>query len=319
MKEIGGYIELDTYSLPMLHEGAAALNCGRNALAYLIEAEDIRKIVLPYFICSSVKKVCEKYSVKIRYYHILPDFNPDVPPLENDEWFYVVNYYGQVSREKLETLADRVPHIIIDNAQDYFAEPIKGADTLYTCRKYFGVPDGAFLYTNIHLKRELPEDESFERMHFLLGRYERNASEFYIESVMNNRFFETEQVKKMSLLTWNLLHAVNYEQVKRKRTENFKILSDALQTINRLDVRNVEGAFMYPLLLADAADIRRKMQEQKIYIPILWPNVLEDVPEEWLEWEYAQNILPLPVDQRYNDKDMEYIVEVLKNVSAEGA
>ena len=45
MKEYGGYIELDTYSLPMLHEGAKALNCGRNCLAYLIEARGIRKLL----------------------------------------------------------------------------------------------------------------------------------------------------------------------------------------------------------------------------------------------------------------------------------
>ena len=42
MKEYGGYIELDTYRLPMLHEGSIALNCGRNCLAYLIIAKRIK-------------------------------------------------------------------------------------------------------------------------------------------------------------------------------------------------------------------------------------------------------------------------------------
>ena len=48
MKEIGGYIELDKYELPMLHEGNIALNCGRNALAYIIRARNIKKILLSY-------------------------------------------------------------------------------------------------------------------------------------------------------------------------------------------------------------------------------------------------------------------------------
>lgn len=39
MKEIGGYIELDTYTGSMLHEDGIKLNCGRNALAYLIKAK----------------------------------------------------------------------------------------------------------------------------------------------------------------------------------------------------------------------------------------------------------------------------------------
>ena len=45
MKEYGGYIELDTYRLPMLHEDAIALNCGRNCLAYLIEAREIKAML----------------------------------------------------------------------------------------------------------------------------------------------------------------------------------------------------------------------------------------------------------------------------------
>lgn len=37
MKEIGGYIESYEHIGSFLHEEAIALNCGRNALAYLIE------------------------------------------------------------------------------------------------------------------------------------------------------------------------------------------------------------------------------------------------------------------------------------------
>ena len=58
MTEIGGYIELDKYALPMLHEGAISLNCGRNCLAYLLRARKIKKILLPKFLCDSVSSVC---------------------------------------------------------------------------------------------------------------------------------------------------------------------------------------------------------------------------------------------------------------------
>ena len=47
MREIGGYIELDTYNLPMLHDDAIALNCGRNGLAYLFKVKGIRKLKIP--------------------------------------------------------------------------------------------------------------------------------------------------------------------------------------------------------------------------------------------------------------------------------
>lgn len=49
MKEIGGYIELDTYTGAMLHEKAIALNCGRGALEYLCEAKMIRSYICRIF------------------------------------------------------------------------------------------------------------------------------------------------------------------------------------------------------------------------------------------------------------------------------
>ena len=142
MKEYGGYIELDTYRLPMLHNGAKALNCGRNCLAYLIKARNIKKLLLPYFMCDSVFDLCRKYSVELRFYHINEKFMPEQIQLEDDEWLYVMNYYGQLTQDYLCGLKKEYDRVIIDNAQAYFDEPIENTDTLYTCRKFFGVADG---------------------------------------------------------------------------------------------------------------------------------------------------------------------------------
>lgn len=317
MKEIGGYIELDRYRLKMLHEGEVALNCGRNALAYLIKARNIKKIKMPYFMCDSVFEVCKKYGVEISFYHIDENFKPVDATLENDEWFYLSNFYGQLDKEYIAELKNKFGRIIVDNAQAYFEMPLSRVDTLYTCRKFFGVADGAFLYTDSKLDEELPLDESFERMHFLLGRFERTASEFYSENVANNDLFETEPIKKMSKLTDNLLHAIDYSFAKERRTGNFRLYHEKLCKINQLKLREVEGAFAYPLLIENGAEIRKKLQQQKIYIPTLWPNVVEEIPENSLEYRLAKDILPLPVDQRYGKEETEYLsgflLTIIKN------
>ena len=313
MKEYGGYIELDTYRLPMLHDRAIALNCGRNCLAYIIETRRIRKLLLPYFMCDSVFNLCKKYDVEISFYHIDERFMPQYITLDNDTWLYVMNYYGQLTRTYLSELKLKYKSVIIDNAQAYFDDPIKGTDTLYTCRKFFGVADGAFLYTDAVSKLEYPQDESFERMRFLLGRFERTASEFYSENIANNAFFDNEPIKKMSKLTDNLLHGIDYAFVKKRRTDNFKLYHDKLRSINQINVREVEGAFAYPLLIDKGAEFRKVLQQKKIYIPTLWPNVVSDMPEDSLEYRFAKNILPLPCDQRYDLKDIDRIVkEVFK-------
>lgn len=316
MIEIGGYIEFEHYLLPMLHENAIALNCGRNCLAYLIEANRIKKIALPYFLCDSVIDLCKFYGLEIRYYHINEKFLPENILLDDDEWVYIVNYYGQVSSSQILELQKQYSRLIVDNAQAYFDLPVEGIDTLYTCRKFFGVPDGAFLYTNSFIERGLEQDESFERMHFLLGRYERKASEFYDEYVNNNIMFESEPIKKMSKLTQNLLHSFDYKRIKRIRTDNYAYISDRLGKKNLLNPKKVEGAFAYPLMLENGAGIKKKLIEKKVYIPTLWPNVLENSDSSSLDYKLAEQILPIPCDQRYGEEELEYVctlINVLEN------
>lgn len=58
--------------------------------------------------------------------------------------------------------------------------------------------------------------------------------------------------------------------------------------------------------------IRKQLQQMKIYIPTLWPNVLDECESDTLEYQFAEDILPIPVDQRYGVEDMEYLVEKIQ-------
>lgn len=312
MKEIGGYLELEVNRGYMLHEEGILLNCGRNALAYLLTAKDIKRIWLPYFLCDSVYNVCRKYGVEIVYYHINDEWLPVGIELASEDWLYMVNYYGQLDKEDIIGLVSKYNRVIVDNAQAYFEEPLPKVYTLYTCRKFFGVSDGAVLFTDCEIKEDLSVDESFERMHFVLGRFERCAGDFYQEASNNNEIFDNEPIKRMSKLTRNILHGVDYQLVRTRRTENFRFLNERLKSINNLKVKNVEGAFMYPLMIEDAQKVKKMLLEHKIYIPTLWPNVVNDLPHDWWEWKLANNVLPLPCDQRYSTHDMEILVKTLR-------
>lgn len=308
MREIGGYIELDRFTGNMLYDDGIKLNCGRNALEYLIITKGIRKMLVPKFMCNSNDKVLKKHNSEVKYFSIGLDFKPIIENRKDDEWLYLVNYYGQLSNEYIQTLGKNV---IVDNAQAYFQEPILGYDTAYACRKFFGVSDGAILFTDGKLDN-LPQDESYNRMGFLLGRFERPANEFYQEYVDNNERFFDVPLKRMSKLTENLLHAIDYEFVKNRRTENFEYLHRKLKTVNKLNLIIPEGAFMYPLYIDSGDAVRKKLQAKKIYVPTLWPDVFTLCGEDELEYDMAKNILPIPVDQRYDIEDMDYIIEVLQ-------
>lgn len=312
MREIGGYIELDKYKLPMLHDDGIALNCGRNALAYVIRGRNIKRLWIPRLICDSVIDICDREGVSYYFYNIGIDFLPSQElNLEENDWLYFVNYYSQFNNEKIQTIIHNYHRVIVDQAQSYFQSPIPNVDTIYTCRKYFGVADGAVLYSDIRLEGIIDYDVSYNRMSFLLGRYEKNASDFYKEYVDNNEMFSNEPIKFMSKLTNNLLHGIDYSQVERIRSENCEYLHQQLIDINQLNIK--KSSFMYPLMIDNGFEIRRKLIDERIYIPILWPYVFKITNPDDIEYKMAESILPLPIDQRYGIDDMAYIVDKIKS------
>lgn len=317
MREYGGYIELDEFCGNAYYTDCISLNSGRSCLGYLIEKRNIQKLYLPYFLCDTVKETCEKYNVDYEYYSIHADFEPIFSKeLHENEYLYVVNFYGQLSQEYIHSLNQQYKNIIFDNAQDFYRKPIAGMDTIYICRKYFGVADGAYLFTrdNLSLEDEYQIDTCYDRMTFLLGRYEKDASSFYSEYVKNNDYFANKPVMRTSKITSNLLNALDYEKIKHKRSENFMFLHEEFSQINNLTLNMSDGAFAYPLYINNGFEIKKKLIENKIYIPTLWPDVFNKCSEDTLEYKYAKNILALPVDQRYGLGDMKELCNKIKKV-----
>ncbi len=311
MKEIGGYMSFEQYHRPMLHDAGIKLNSGRNALAYLIEAKRIKKICIPYFMCSSVFDLCRELDVQLRFYHVGFDFKPASIDLAADEWLYMVNYYGQLSQKDIIQFRQKYQRIIVDNAQAYFVDPVEKVDTLYTCRKFFGVADGAILFTNTMLQRALDRELSYSHMEYLFGRYEKTGSEFYEAMSKNNARFRNAPILKMSKLTENLLRSIDYNNVEERRNRNFAYLHEKLGRKNELALSVPKGAFAYPYMTTNGALLKKQLIANKIYVPTLWPNVLDECVVGTVDYRLAADLLPIPCDQRYGIEEMEYICSLI--------
>lgn len=68
---------------------------------------------------------------------------------------------------------------------------------------------------------------------------------------------------------------------------------------------------MYPYLVDDTDGVRQRMAAEGVFVPTLWPNVLDDCLPDTIAYRYAKNILPLPIDQRYGAEEMDKVLEVL--------
>ena len=315
MNEIGGYFSLEQLKSDEYHKGLTALNTARNCLLYLLKARKITQIYIPYYNCDSISDMCRRNGYEYEYYHIDADFLPlFAKQLSAEQYLYVINYYGRLSDETIAGLKEKYKNIILDNAQAFFRRPLPGIDTFYSCRKFFGVPDGGYLSSDIRLEEELETDKSAQRMKHLLGRYEESAAKYYSDFVRNDEAFQGEPMKKMSGLTRNLLGAIDYDRAYRIRNQNYRFLAEQLDGVNELKAVEPDGAFAYPFYTKKAAKIKKALLPKKIYIATLWPNVLAQMPCESVEYHYSECILPLPCDQRYTTNDMEYIAKELKQV-----
>lgn len=316
-KEIGGYFELG----PLRQTGeyypnAVALNTARNALVYLVRAKDIKKLYLPRFLCDSVSNVCIREGIPYEEYAIGVDWLPkELPAMEDGNWLYLVNYYDQLSDEQILSVKKQYSNLILDHVQAFFHRPPEGIDTIYSCRKYFGVPDGAYLVTDAVLNEPLEPDVSMDRVRHLLGRLEgQSASDYYSDFKHNDASFKELELRAMSNLTHTLLGAIDYETAKHKREVNFTLLSERLGTKNMLKLTAPLGPYAYPFYYEHGTEIKKQLAQKKIFVPTFWPNVLS--LNSTLEQNYAANILPLPCDQRYSAQDMERVVEeVLKCIN----
>lgn len=314
IKEIGGYFGLEKLISNEYYPELAAVNNARCALLYIIKAKHYKKVYLPFFLCDSVKLMLERERIPFEEYRIDRTFLPSLDiKTKSEEVVYIVNYYGLISEEQLISLKNRYGNIVVDNAQAFFARPVKGIDTLYSCRKFFGVPDGGYAYTDVEFQEKIPVDVSMDRMKHVLGRFEGDsASDYYDYFNDNDESFKEIELRYMSKLTHNILGAIDYQEAKRRREENFLFLSNVLGDSNSLKLKCPPGPYAYPFYVQNGMPIKKSLAKRKIYVATLWPNVLDTGLD--IEIDLTENILPLPCDQRYSVEDMQRVANAVREL-----
>lgn len=119
---------------------------------------------------------------------------------------------------------------------------------------------------------------------------------FYEQYKLGERTFNDYPLMEMSKLTINLLRTIDYAKVKDIRMQNYLFLMQNLAEFNELNLIVTKGLFMYPLYVDNGEVVRKKLQKNKIYVPCLWPNVVDDYDDNTIEGKMARNIVPLPID-----------------------
>ncbi|WP_157617681.1 hypothetical protein [Vibrio mexicanus] len=282
---------------------------------------------MPYFNCPDVE---EKIRIEFPELVIINyEVDNNLEPINSDgsklDWrlldqrslFYYVNYFGL----KSNFIESELDNCLIDNAHSFFSKPVKNNHTIYSARKFFGVPDGAYLSTSLKLSDDLDEHDCRNAFSHLLGRQAINARKYYHKYMENEKTLAHANVRSMSKLSQTILSSIDYELVRSKRVDNFYYLHSKLEPINLLSDLISDSChslnfspLSYPLLLKGKGEIIRKfLIDNGIYVPSLWRRFIErDEPR----CEF-KNIIHIPIDQRYCLKDMKQVLGVLKSVIKE--
>ncbi len=317
MKEIGGFFELELNKGIGYHSGALQLNLGRTSFEYVLKARQVRRVFIPFFSCDAIIEPIVRTGGEPVYYHVNDKLEPvftSIAPGHQDYFLYI-NYFG-IRDKFINSLPDKVTNLIIDNSQAFFSMPLRGVDTFYSPRKFFGVPDGGYLYTDASLVEEFEVDNSTDRFGHLVGRIEEGAGRSYAHFRENEKILSGQPIKWMSQVTRRLLHNINYREVISIRKKNLFQLAEALGNKNLLEIDYHPGLvpMVYPFV-SERTDLHNLLAGKKIFTATYWSDVLSRVSPDSPESQFVKRLIPLPLDQRYDHDDIEFIIKsVLKYV-----
>ncbi len=319
MKSIGGYFELEvTGKGKQYHDTPYRIKNGRSALHFILAAMKPALVHMPYYSCSSLLEPFAVSGCKYQFYEVDAALEPlSLPDLQPNEYFLYINYFGLKDQMASRLSVKYKDKLILDCTQAFFMKGNCVSWYFNSCRKFFGVPDGAYLYipAGTNLKPPTGRNERYVTEH-LTKRLEGHTSEGYPFFLQNEELMDCE-ITGISAFSERLLSGINYNEVIERRLANYTTLHNKLCHINQYTALLTDGCvpMCYPLLLMNETADAVKRKLNNIFIPTFWGEVIERSSTGYeAEKNIAEKLLPLPIDHRYSTSDMEYLAASLNNI-----
>ena len=313
LKPIGGFFELEVPSRGLgYHPDALALSNGRACMQWILENEKPRKVYVPFYTCYALYQPMQEKGIELEFYKINESLNPvDLPEPKIGELLVFINYFGLKNKQAEKLVQKFARRVVIDDTHRFFFRGYHHAYSFTSARKYFGVPDGAYLYGVVNSEKNIPRNTHVSIVHNIkrLMSQQEEAFQAYTDYEASLGF----DLQRISLLSERLLSGLDYSAIANIRKDNFNFLHQHLQQYNKLfiDISELDVPFCYPFLPGNEID-KVLFYQHKLYIPSYWPDMLErNITGFELEKNITRRLLPLPVDHRYTQQDMQRIVNVI--------
>lgn len=294
-------------------------------------------VYMPLYSCESMSVPFINRGIKIEYYDIEYKGNKlnHILLKENVDILYISNYFGFIGQEDIEyikfqksrgtiILYDRTHSLLIDDQNmcilsDYIFSSL---------RKWGMLPTGAVVskscgtFISIKLQECPYANKKFQGMllksSYICGQSNVTKECFFrffneFNSKLYNDYCEY-QIDENSL---RILHNMDFEKIKEIRKRNARIIYNGLKNINEVKFMFELSDNSVPLFIPILVDkthrdkLKSYLCSFDVYCPTHWPKhssvKLSDKSNYLFESEIS-----LICDQRYDDNDMNFIVNIIK-------
>lgn len=340
MREFGSEYDLSfrNCSLSDLWKGrkhTVLLRSGRDAIfaaaeKLLKEKSTTARAYVPALSCESMYSAFKNLGYEIVFYPIDEAFNPVyLDEIKKGDVLLLMLYYGMTDMKKIEKWIIEHPEVntvldITHSVWDDYAYGLSATFTIGSLRKSMGTVNGGLLVSDIYnVKAEKGENVfteyrkkafrikkqyAYDRTQDVKNEYRKMLAIAEEDIAKNDVFFaaDEESVREFD--------CVNVEEIRYRRKRNFLVLYNAIN-IKKLIPDNIDGTpFSLPVAIKNRDEIQREFAKRGVYAPVLWP--IDETAKNVCGFAgyVADNMLSLPIDQRYGYDDMVDIASIVEEV-----
>lgn len=316
---------------------------GRNAISIILKNLDDKKkmALLPGYTCESVILPYLKEDYKLIFYNFHKDLTVDIADLKykikeyKPNILHIHGFYGYNTflnaKQIILSAKEKGCLVIQDDTQTVFSdiELISADYYIGSLRKWIEIPDGAYICThkkNIELTN-IRNDRFVNKVveAFKLKTEYTKCLDPSIKKTYKILFKEAQNlidddlsIYQMSSISKGIFNTINLGEVIYKRVNNFNYLFSniynhfkGIKPVLSNPVPSYICPFYFPLFVKDREKFQKILSDNDIYATIIWPKYYKITGlKEETEYIY-NNIIGIPCDQRYNDFDMQRVIEVL--------
>ena len=304
------------------------------------EIDNRPTVLMPAYCCHSMVDPFVKAGWKVVYYQLNEDLTANLDYLvqaiakESPKAILVMNFYGSAStKEAVACVKKSCPECeviedfshctfsladIFNNQVDYYVTSI---------RKSVGVCDGSVIISKESLDESCVEGGDTEFVSVRKDSQKLKAEYSYSQDKEQKGVFfpelrrqegeldAFEGVHRISSTGKEMLKVLNGGMIRYARQQNMKHILDLLggkvESIPGIE-RCLGGApFSLPILVKNRDEIQQKLAKKGVYAPVLWPICDEASSICPVSARMADEMLSIPIDQRYNYDDIEDIAKIV--------